>query len=922
MYLFDTTGWKNSVGHADNVRSLLVSEDGRHIMSASSDATVKLWSVTMQRCLHTFTHHSDSVWSLFSSHPHLEIFYSGDRSGAVCKVDFTDCGDIASEGECVALLRNRDDAKPGTPTPNDGINRIVAIDDTFLWTASGSSSILRWKDIPPRLKRQANPAGKVESSVVAGETQGLLSTSFSSDNYASPPSSKRDNEGVPLNRTISSERHSVAFSVQPASNQRSSPAYPPLLPTRPSSLRFSASKQPSHSASTNATTPNIRPTLDDPFSLDVSDDINASTPSLSGIPYESLIPLFTPNDPYSRSSGYAMRFGGHGYSASVLSLHRTPSRTMTSSAPFGTGFSPSSITPPSSNLSAPRAPLSSMAFGKSPSPMHSTMFGTTPHRASSITEEDEDTQLFGGEPKQAKNEPFLLAQREFRERETALDAVPLRSEPDEVIQGRHGLVRAELLNDRRTVISLDTLGRVAVWDIVLGGCIGRFRQSELLQQTRPHVRADDNLSDGQETDLNNGSDREDALEFVRKEIEGEAAVASWCTVETKTGLLTVHVEQNRAFDAEVYLDEAGVPSKPEYRVDQRLNLGKWVLRNLFDAFIKEEIKSQARRRSSSLTSSNMSMSSLEQDPRSIQNRNRRPSHITIPDGASAITDIEGDSDTSWSSHFGAIPGGFSVALATPAMTPAVPPDLSELDAQLASPRLLSTTLASTSALANIPQSPAASGSIPHSPLTGIQKEIDYFSRPKVSNTAETPGVLATPRAFPTVPATPSATPSPATKMSKMSRFKSFGKKDAKKELLGEVMPTAVVEEKLPRTAEDDGYAHLSPAEKVHARLLEAIFSHTLQPSPWAETPPIRFASDLSVIIGEETHDAGAWATVYRGLISRTGSDAPALEMNMPPWLLEYCLHGVAPIKDQVKIAFMMEPWMGSERAGLPALPSG
>jgi WD repeat-containing protein 48 len=34
------------VGHTDNVRSLLLSEDGRFLLSGSADATVKLWSMS------------------------------------------------------------------------------------------------------------------------------------------------------------------------------------------------------------------------------------------------------------------------------------------------------------------------------------------------------------------------------------------------------------------------------------------------------------------------------------------------------------------------------------------------------------------------------------------------------------------------------------------------------------------------------------------------------------------------------------------------------------------------------------------------------------------------------------------------------------------------------------------------------------
>lgn len=113
------------------------------------EASIKLWSLASQRCLHTFAHHTESVWSLFSDHPSLEVFYSGDRSGLVCRVDVEDCSDV-SEGECVLLCNDADSEKPAS----EGINKIVVMDDNLLWTASGTSTLRRWK-IPSR--RMARP---------------------------------------------------------------------------------------------------------------------------------------------------------------------------------------------------------------------------------------------------------------------------------------------------------------------------------------------------------------------------------------------------------------------------------------------------------------------------------------------------------------------------------------------------------------------------------------------------------------------------------------------------------------------------------------------------------------------------------------------------------------------------------------------
>ncbi|EMR72020.1 putative wd repeat-containing protein 5b protein [Eutypa lata UCREL1] len=92
------------VGHTDNIRAVLVNETGDTVMTASSDQTVKIWSVTAGRCMYTLTMHNDSVWSLFSNHPELAVFYSSDRSGMVVKTDTRGTQDM-DEGLSVAIAQ-------------------------------------------------------------------------------------------------------------------------------------------------------------------------------------------------------------------------------------------------------------------------------------------------------------------------------------------------------------------------------------------------------------------------------------------------------------------------------------------------------------------------------------------------------------------------------------------------------------------------------------------------------------------------------------------------------------------------------------------------------------------------------------------------------------------------------------------------
>lgn len=122
------------VGHTDNVRDILVAQDGDTILTGSSDQTVKVWSMTAGRCMYTLTMHNDSVWSLFSDCPQLSVFYSSDRSGIVAKSDVRGCAEM-DEGLSVAVCQE-----------HEGVNKVVAAGD-YIWTATSSSSINRWNDV-------------------------------------------------------------------------------------------------------------------------------------------------------------------------------------------------------------------------------------------------------------------------------------------------------------------------------------------------------------------------------------------------------------------------------------------------------------------------------------------------------------------------------------------------------------------------------------------------------------------------------------------------------------------------------------------------------------------------------------------------------------------------------------------------------
>jgi len=183
--------------------------------------------------------------------------------------------------------------------------------------------------------------------------------------------------------------------------------------------------------------------------------------------------------------------------------------------------------------------------------------------------------------------PARTARIEYEEREVAADAVPLHSVPDEIAHGEHGLIRSIILSDRMHALTVDTAGEVAVWNIVRGLCLGKYSSEDVAAASFGGSTASGSTGEKE------NSPRE-ALETVRERIEGEAVVQPWAAVDTKTGVLTVHLNE-RCFEAEIYADEAGFGPERTFPEEMRLNIGKWVLRNLFIHFIKEEQRAAHRR---------------------------------------------------------------------------------------------------------------------------------------------------------------------------------------------------------------------------------------------------------------------------------------------------------------------------------------
>jgi WD repeat-containing protein 48 len=354
-----------------------------------------------------------------------------------------------------------------------------------------------------------------------------------------------------------------------------------------------------------------------------------------------------------------------------------------------------------------------------------------------------------GQPSPANEQPPIAdpgrqAREEYEVREEAADALPLRLTPSEVVDGLCGLVSCDMLNDRRHVLTADKQGDIALWDIVLGLCLGGYARDDI---DRALGYDDAQSDDGQVR--RGGRPIKDALELVRTRIEGEAATAVWATVDVRSGGIGVHLEEARVFDGEHYADTAGFAdflTAPH----QRVNLGKTVLRALFDGFIEEELRLRAASLQPHVLQQAVAASAAEAVPR-LQ-RPKAPLHISLAD----LPDT--------SAAPGVIPAGaMSIALATPAITPVLPPVAADQAAKLRS---------RDPSLTPIPQSPAlvqrslqdAVGAPREATTPRAIEGSDYFSAAnrQSGTVAETP--------LSPVAATPS------TGGSFMGRLKGFGRR--------------------------------------------------------------------------------------------------------------------------------------------------
>ena len=242
------------------------------------------------------------------------------------------------------------------------------------------------------------------------------------------------------------------------------------------------------------------------------------------------------------------------------------------------------------------------------------------------------------------------------------------------------------------------------------------------------------------------------------------------------------------------------------------------------------------------------------------------------------------------------------------------------------------------------------------PRQSVERNSDYFSTSRLPNTElTTPGAAAKPPVTPgegteqsTTPmeeGTPKDTPSKEGLFGKKFRMgmgKSFGASMKKiKTHTNEKEKPAVVEEKA-ETESDSRSSKTSNSRVVDENLLGTVqkirygYEDSLQaqiqnqqafdnglpvpepapidvpsaitPSLPAETPVLKPPLNTTILIQEDRPEAGGVADLFEGTVGTLGEQCDTLEKTAPMWLGDVLLRNQVPIKDIVKISFVLEPW--------------
>ncbi|KAI8326482.1 hypothetical protein GQ54DRAFT_307477 [Martensiomyces pterosporus] len=616
-------------GHTDHIRAVLLSQDSELVLSGSSDTTVKLWSMRMRRCLSTFAQHNDSVWSLYSSHPRFQTFYSASRDGLVAKtmgagVFSDDAVAPASSGgasnrrtSLTPMSRNEEAANSGVvcvavAKEAQGVVKLVAADDAYIWTATKGTKLNRWLDVSlrghhhhhqgsrsrgislgnaPMSLQQPVPAFAANSAKTAQTTgdgvRGKNSKGSTSkqDGRAGADSSESDSEsdsdsdaaGEVTQRSLI--EHWQTFSPKTAESsvgQQQQQQNAGNRHRRNHTVGHADINRPrsSHGASgaQTAVSPVLKAIQAEQArrsALRESDTEDQFYDAQSRDSAESPVSVGSLRFSHNRSQSAGGSTGQQqqvplGSISSVLARDPHPSSTLPISIPGNSKAEMLRHEAAQQQLSL-AGDLDALSIPDSPLPVASLMKADAPPTAGSplVVQQKVSTASAAAGVGYSGGED---------------EVVPVRAKPDETIYGKHGLHRHKILDNKRQVLAQDTRGRVSLWDLMLCRRVYEFPESEEAAKRSP-------IYPGV-----HGKDFEAIQMAISTEPE---SVNSWCHVDTRVGALTVHLDESKVWNAEVHVDEVEGVTEDTIRAmgdHERVNIGQWMLKRLFLTYARYRVK--------------------------------------------------------------------------------------------------------------------------------------------------------------------------------------------------------------------------------------------------------------------------------------------------------------------------------------------
>jgi WD repeat-containing protein 48 len=416
------------------------------------------------------------------------------------------------------------------------------------------------------------------------------------------------------------------------------------------------------------------------------------------------------------------------------------------------------------------------------------------------------------------------------------------------------------------------------------------------------------------------------MDSVITQVNTVETVAPWCSVDTRTGCLTCALEEYNCFDAELYADDMEIEEDIEFKEDQRINLGKWVLRYLFDNLINEEVHRDETFRQK-LFASKYPNFAMEKRP--------VPGTIALPpppqltswfDPSSAPTSASTLKPTN-GFHFPQTPG-LGIGVATPGPAPLIP--------KINSP-LLSPDDANTDAASRRNSTERQSGDyFSNRPTSGAVGLATATSHPNGRTSQEGNNLLQTPTNVDAEATTPSPEKSGIKKFMRMGfiskTLKKVDKSEAKQpgpedlqsdsdsrnsraderlmedSFLGSILRLRHAYEELNngQPSEKDVMMGLSKKDSTPP----ASVPTAITPSLPSDTPVLKPPPQTGIIIQEDSADSGGVADLWEGTVGSVGREADLVERVAPSWLADVLLKNLIPQKEIVKISFILEPLHG------------